>query len=127
MWTTVCHSGPSQSVFSFDSAMTIAHLSDTHLGFRAYGKTTPDGFNQREVDVMRTFRTCLDQIAEADPDIVVHSGDFFHVVRPSNATIVAAFKALTAFQTKRGGRPFILIGGNHDTPRITESGNILAL
>ena len=107
--------------------MTVAHFSDTHLGFRAYSKSTPDGFNQREVDVMRTFRTCLDKIASAEPDVVVHSGDLFHVVRPSNATIIAAFKAITQFQEKRKGRPFVLIGGNHDTPRLTEAGNILAL
>jgi exonuclease SbcD len=107
--------------------MTIAHFSDTHLGFRAFSKSTPHGFNQREYDVMNTFKACLDQIAAAEPDVVVHSGDLFHVVRPSNATIIAAFKAITQFQEKREGRPFILIGGNHDTPRLTEAGNILAL
>lgn len=107
--------------------MTIAHFSDTHLGFRAYGRTGPLGMNQREVDVMDTFRACLDAIAEREPDIVVHSGDLFDKVRPSNATIHATFRALSAFQTKRKGAPFILIGGNHDTPRLSESGNILNL
>lgn len=107
--------------------MTLAHLSDTHLGFRAYSRTTPLGFNQREVDVMRTFKACLETIAERDPDVVVHSGDLFHVVRPSNATILGAFKAISEFQMKRRGKPFILIGGNHDTPRMVESGNILPL
>lgn len=107
--------------------MTIAHLSDTHLGFRAYGRTTPGGFNQREADVMNTFQACLDAIAERDPDLVVHAGDFFHVVRPSNATIVAAYRALSGFQAGRSGKPFLLIGGNHDTPRTADSGNILRL
>jgi exonuclease SbcD len=114
--------------FSFSlGAMTFAHLSDTHLGYRSYSRTTPLGFNQREVDVMKTFKRCLDAIAERDPDIVVHSGDLFHVVRPSNATILGAFKALSEFQNKRKAKPFILIGGNHDTPRVVESGNILHL
>lgn len=107
--------------------MTFAHLSDTHLGYRAYGRTTPFGINQREFDVMKTFRSCLDVIAERDPDAVVHSGDLFHVVRPSNITIYRAFKAISEFQAKRKGKPFILIGGNHDTPRMMESGNILPL
>ncbi len=107
--------------------MRVAHLSDTHLGFRAYSRTTPLGFNQREVDVMKTFKVCLDAISERDPDVVVHSGDLFHVVRPSNATILGAFKAISEFQQKRNAKPFILIGGNHDTPRIAESGNILNL
>jgi DNA repair exonuclease SbcCD nuclease subunit len=107
--------------------MTIAHLSDTHLGFRAYSRLAAGGFNQREVDVMDTFTQCLRAILERDPDIVVHAGDLFHVVRPSNATIVKAFQTLTKFQAQRNNRPFILIGGNHDTPRTLESGNILSL
>ncbi|HEY0868019.1 MAG TPA: metallophosphoesterase, partial [Fimbriimonas sp.] len=93
----------------------------------AYSRLAPGGFNQREVDVMNTFTQCLQAIQERDPDVVVHAGDLFHVVRPSNATIVHAFKALSRFQNERGGKPFILIGGNHDTPRTAESGNILAL
>lgn len=107
--------------------MKIAHISDTHLGYRAYGRTTPQGFNQREVDVMRSFRTALNQMSEREPDVVVHSGDLFHVVRPSNATIHHTFKSIAEFQARREGRPFILIGGNHDTPRMAESGNILHL
>jgi DNA repair protein SbcD/Mre11 len=107
--------------------MTLAHISDTHLGYRAYGRTTSLGFNQREVDVMKTFETCLDSIAQADPDLVVHAGDLFHVVRPSNATIVKAYQLLVEFQRKRDGKPFVLIGGNHDTPRTSDSGNLLRL
>lgn len=107
--------------------MTIAHLSDTHLGFRNYSRISPEGYNQREVDIMRCFEECLDAIAERDPDLVVHSGDFFDVVRPSNYSIVHAYRALSRFQERRGGRPFLLIAGNHETPRTLEAGNILAL
>ena len=107
--------------------MTFAHLSDTHLGYRAYSRTTSHGFNQREVDVMKTFRSCLEAIEARNPDVVVHSGDLFHVVRPSNATIHHTFKSISEFQARRKGKPFILIGGNHDTPRMAESGNILNL
>ena len=76
---------------------------------------------------MASFLAALDAIAERDPDLVVHAGDFFHVVRPGNATIVRAFQGLSEFQAKRGGKPFVLIGGNHDTPRSSDSGNILRL
>jgi DNA repair exonuclease SbcCD nuclease subunit len=107
--------------------MTLAHLSDTHLGFRAYGRTAPGGMNLREVDVMRSFEACLDAIQAADPDLVVHAGDMFHVVRPSNATIVEAYAAVGRLQAARGGKPFVIIGGNHDTPRTIEAGNILRL
>lgn len=107
--------------------MTLAHLSDTHLGFRSYPRTTPAGFNQREQDVLDSFRSCLSAIAERDPDVVVHAGDMFHVVRPSNATIVGAYQAVDMLQRQRKGKPFVLIGGNHDTPRMADSGNILRL
>ncbi len=107
--------------------MKIAHLSDTHLGFRAFNRSTPQGFNQREYDVMQTFRACLAAILETDPDVVIHSGDLFDVVRPSNATIVEAFRALGTFQAKRDAKPFIIVGGNHDTPKTSDSGNILKL
>jgi DNA repair protein SbcD/Mre11 len=107
--------------------MTFAHISDTHLGFRAYGRSTPNGLNQREADVMLTFKNALEAMLERDPDVVVHSGDLFHVVRPSNATIVETFRTLWAFQAKRGGKPFVLIGGNHDSPRTSDSGNLLKL
>lgn len=107
--------------------MTIAHLSDTHLGFRAYGKFAASGLNQREEDVMESFRLCLRAILDRDPDLVVHSGDLFHVVRPSNTTLVTAYHQLSKFQLHRGFKPFVLIGGNHDTPRTAESGNLLPL
>lgn len=107
--------------------LRIAHLSDTHLGYSAYGRFTDKGMNQREVDVLKSFERTLEQIEAADPDLIVHSGDFFDKVRPSNATIIAAFRLMTAFQKRRSGRPFVIIGGNHDTPRSSESGNILRL
>ncbi|HTQ11641.1 MAG TPA: metallophosphoesterase [Fimbriimonadaceae bacterium] len=107
--------------------MKIAHISDTHLGYYAYGKTAQGRMNQREVDVCATFRRCLDAIAARDPDLVIHSGDFFHVVRPSNYSLIAGYKMLAQFQHKRMGKPFVIIGGNHDTPQSAESANILDL
>ena len=107
--------------------MKLAHISDTHLGYYAYGKTAQGRLNQREVDVRISFERCLLAIQERDPDIVVHSGDFFHVVRPSNYSLIAAYKALSKFQAKRMGKPFVIIGGNHDTPQSAESTNILRL
>lgn len=107
--------------------MRLAHFSDTHLGYRAYGRTTSQGINLREFDVMRVFRETLDDIATREPDIVLHTGDLFHVVRPSNHTINTTYRALRRFQEQRGFRPFLILGGNHDTPRLQDSGNILRL
>jgi DNA repair exonuclease SbcCD nuclease subunit len=106
--------------------MTLAHLSDTHLGFHSFAATA-DGFNQREIDVMKTFESVLTAIGERDPDLIVHSGDVFHMVRPSNLTIVRAFRLIRDLQVKRKGKPFLIIGGNHDTPKMAGSGSILRL
>lgn len=106
--------------------LTLAHLSDTHLGFRALS-VMENGINQRELDVTASFSKCLNAILERDPDVIVHSGDFFHVVRPGNNAILAAYRRLSAIQKSRGYKPFIIVAGNHDTPRSMDSGNILHL
>lgn len=107
--------------------MKIAHFSDTHLGFRAYGRINSYGQNQRESDVFRTFRRFLESIHSHDPDVVLHTGDFFHVVRPSNQTILGAFSELSRFQSERRNKPLIIIAGNHESPRTVETNCILKL
>jgi DNA repair exonuclease SbcCD nuclease subunit len=107
--------------------MTIAHLSDTHLGYRRFLKTTDSGFNLREADVLRSFESALAAIVERDPDLIIHAGDLFHQVRPSNATIVRTYTILSKYQALRKNKPLLIIGGNHDTPRTSDVGNILKL
>lgn len=107
--------------------MKLAHLSDTHLGFSAYARTEGGRQNQREFDVCETFQRALDDIGKREPDLVVHSGDFFDKVRPSNFALIAAYRALSTFQANNGGKPFVIIGGNHDTPLRADSANILRL
>jgi hypothetical protein len=107
--------------------MKIAHFSDTHLGYRAYERLSPTGVNQREADVFQTFQRVLSSISEHQVDLVLHTGDFFHMVRPSNHTIVQAFNALAQFQKKRDYAPFVIVAGNHETPRTSDAGCILRL
>ncbi|MEM2936749.1 MAG: DNA repair exonuclease, partial [Candidatus Bathyarchaeia archaeon] len=107
--------------------MKIAHLSDTHLGYRAYGRLSPLGVDQREIDVFQTFERVLESIAERQPDLVIHTGDFFHMVRPSNHTIVQAFNRLMRFQKERENKPLVIVAGNHETPRTSDAGCILRL
>lgn len=107
--------------------MRIAHLSDVHLGYRAYSRTNERGMNQREYDVLLAFRHALRAILKAAPDIVLITGDLFHSVRPPNSSLIAAHHSLLEFQTNRQGAPLVVIAGNHETPRIAGSGCILAL
>jgi DNA repair protein SbcD/Mre11 len=104
--------------------MLVAHISDTHLGKRQFPKTHPSGLNQREVDVMTSFKANLDSILTYAPDLVLHSGDLFDVVRPSNNTITQAHLIISEFQRTRNYAPFVLVGGNHDSPKALEMGNI---
>ena len=107
--------------------MKIAHIADPHLGIRQYHRQTPAGINQREADVAQAFRVTLDAVIEAHPDAVVVAGDLFHSVRPTNAAIVFAFRQFQRLHEALPDAPIILIAGNHDTPRSTETGSILRL
>jgi len=105
----------------------LAHVADTHLGIRQYHRQTPSGINQREADVAHAFRAAVDGVVDARPDAVVLAGDLFHAVRPTNAAIVFAFRQLQRLREALPDAPIVLIAGNHDTPRSTETGSILRL
>ncbi len=107
--------------------MRLAHLADLHLGFRQFHRQTPFGFNQREADVACAFRLAVDQVIEARPDAIVVAGDLFHSVRPSNPAILFAFGEFQRLRAALPDAPVVLIAGNHDTPRSTETGSILEL
>ena len=100
----------------------IAHISDTHLGYRALFRSTPDGRNQRAVDIERAYQTVVDDVLDRQVDLVLHSGDVFHHSRPT-------YPAIRTFiqQTRRlcaAGIPVVVIAGNHDTPRLRTSGTV---
>jgi len=105
----------------------LAHLADAHLGFRQYHRQTASGINQREADVAHAFRAAIDGVIAERPDVVVIAGDLFHSVRPTNAAIVFAFRQLQRLRDALPEAPVVLVAGNHDTPRSTETGSILRL
>ena len=107
--------------------MKLAHIADPHLGIRQYHRQTPAGINQREADIAHAFRLAVDGVIEARPDAVVVAGDLFHSVRPTNAAIVFAFRQFQRLREALPDAPIVLIAGNHDTPRSTETGSILRL
>jgi hypothetical protein len=105
----------------------LAHIADPHLGVRQYHRQTAAGINQREADVANAFRAAVDGVIAARPDAVLVAGDLFHAVRPTNAAIVFAFREFQRLKEALPDVPVILIAGNHDTPRSTETGSILRL
>jgi exonuclease SbcD len=104
----------------------IAHISDTHLGYRALGKTDSlTGRNQRSIDVENAFADAITDILTRDVDLVVHSGDLFNQTRPPYAAIGAAMRQFRRLE--QAGIPTVVIGGNHDTPRLRSSGSVFSL
>jgi DNA repair protein SbcD/Mre11 len=105
------------------SALRIAHVSDTHLGYRALPHQDPlTGRNQRSVDVERAFSLAVDDILRQNVDLVVHAGDVFHQSRPS-------WHAMRHFLTEmrrieNAGITSVVIAGNHDTPRYRAGGSV---
>jgi DNA repair protein SbcD/Mre11 len=107
--------------------LRLIHFSDLHLGFRQYQRLTPGGINQREADVARSFEYVVGKVIDLAPDVVVIAGDVFHNVRPTNPAILHAFQQLVRLTRALPDTSVIAIGGNHDTPRSTETGGILRL
>jgi DNA repair exonuclease SbcCD nuclease subunit len=107
--------------------MRLVHLSDLHLGYRQYQRLTPGGINQREADVAGTFRAAIDRVIALRPDIIVIAGDVFHTVRPTNQAILHAFLQFSRLVTALPETIVVLVAGNHDTPRTSESAGILQL
>lgn len=107
--------------------MRLVHLSDLHLGFRQYQRLTPGGINQREADVAASFKRAVDKVLELRPDVVLFAGDLFHTVRPTNPAILHAFTQFSRLRQALPDAAVVLVAGNHDTPRSSETGCILRL
>lgn len=107
--------------------MRLVHLSDLHLGYRQYQRLTPNGINQREWDVANSFRQAVDRIIALTPDLILVAGDVFHSSRPSNAAILHAFRQFLRIRTELPETTVVMIAGDHDMPRTTESGSIMGL
>lgn len=86
----------------------IAHLSDTHLGYKQYG------LEEREKDIYESLDEIGDKILEAHVDLVVHTGDLFDSPRPTPQT----YRAFKRFLKKLGGKTkFFAVLGDHDRPK----------
>ncbi len=103
--------------------MRIFHFSDTHLGFQAFDRVTDTGVNAREQDVYDAFRHVVERILELRPDVVLHSGDFFHRPSPSNRALTFALEQLRRLCDAR--IPIVIIAGNHETPKTIYNSPIL--
>lgn len=107
--------------------MRLVHLSDLHLGFRQFQRTTPEGMNQREADIAKTFSLAIDRVIAVRPDVVLIGGDVFHTVRPTNVSILHAFREFSRLVRALPDSIVVMVAGNHDMPRSSETTCILRL
>lgn len=107
--------------------MKLVHLSDLHLGYRQYHRVTTGGLNQREADVALAFKKTMDAIIDLRPDVIVIGGDVFHSVRPTTPAILHAYKQFARLREILPETIVVMVAGNHDTPRTTETGHIIRL
>jgi len=102
--------------------MKIVHIADTHLGYSAYNKRAENGYNQREEDIVNSFKEAVKRIIDLNPSAVLHSGDLFDSVRPTNRIVSIGISEL--LKIYNAGIPLVLISGNHETPKQLYTGSI---
>ena len=105
--------------------MKLLHTADTHLGYTAYNRLDENGMNQRETDVYNAFQRVIDLAISEKVYAVLHSGDLFDSVRPSNRAISFALEQIRRLED--AGIPFAAISGNHSTPRLRETGSVFSI
>jgi predicted phosphodiesterase len=105
--------------------MRFLHTADSHLGYSAYSRLNEEGYNQREVDIYEGFRQVIDAALKHKVDFVIHAGDLFDTVRPNNRAL--SFAIDQVLRLSRANIPFVVISGNHDTPRLRETGSVFRL
>lgn len=105
--------------------MKILHVADTHLGYSAYHRVNEDGINQREIDTFNVFEQFVDYALKSKPDIIIHAGDLFDSVRPTNRAITFAIHQI--IRLSKQDIPFVVIAGNHEHPKLRETGHIFSV
>lgn len=105
--------------------MILAHLSDLHLGHRAFDRWD-EGVNLRERDISSAFQRAVEGVIAAVPQLVVITGDVFDRPDPPPGALVTLARGLEALQTALPDVPVHLVAGARDTPRRRGDAGALA-
>lgn len=89
--------------------MLVAHISDTHLGYRQYN------LDEREEDIYRLFNELVEKIIAEKPDVVIHTGDLFDQSRPPVKALRIAYQGFRRLR-EHGIRVYCILG-DHDIPK----------
>lgn len=105
--------------------MKLVHLSDLHLGHRAFDRQDR-GVNLRERDISSAFHRALDEVVKVAPELVVITGDVFDRPDPSPAALVSLTRGLESLRSALPETPVHLVAGARDTPRRAGDNGALA-
>jgi DNA repair protein SbcD/Mre11 len=86
----------------------VLHTSDWHLGARL-------GRHDRLPDQRIALRGLLGIAEDAQPDLVLHTGDVFDSPRPPYEALQLGVQALARLA---GIAPTVVVSGNHDSPQL---------
>src|SRR6266498_2488595 len=103
----------------------IVAIADAHLGRAHHHSVDEHGINQREADFAASWHRAVDAALGLDPDAVLVLGDLFDAPRPTYRAFREGAKGLR--RLAEAGVPTLAISGNHDTPRLRESGSPYAV
>ena len=107
--------------------MLLAHLSDLHLGHRAYDRTD-GGRNVRERDVALAFQRAVQEVISLKPDLIFLVGDIFDRPDPPPGALVELARGLESFRGAIPSTQIFMVAGARDTPRpMTDPGALAAL
>jgi DNA repair protein SbcD/Mre11 len=95
--------------------MRLVHLSDLHLGFRAF-RRVERGWNLRERDVAGAFRHAIQEIGELGPDLILITGDLFDRPDPPSTALLTLFRGMDTLRRRLPRVPILVIAGERDTP-----------
>ncbi|MDI6821328.1 MAG: exonuclease SbcCD subunit D [Actinomycetota bacterium] len=108
------------------NSVRILHFADLHLGMENYGKIdSATGLNQRILDFLKSFSTCVDYALENDIALVIFAGDAYRTKNPS-PTLQREF-AKQIRRLTRAGIKVLLLVGNHDVPNTEKHAHSLAV
>jgi DNA repair exonuclease SbcCD nuclease subunit len=93
----------------------LAHLSDLHLGFRAFERKDR-GRNVREVDVALAFQTAIRKIRDIEPQVVLLAGDIFDRPEPTQGAMVALARGIATLREALPETKILMVAGSRDTP-----------
>ena len=107
--------------------MLLAHLSDLHLGHRAFDRAE-GGRNVRERDVAAAFQRAVQEIIKLRPDLIFLVGDIFDRPDPPPGALVELARGLETFRSAIPSTQIFMVAGARDTPRpMSDPGALAAL